>query len=88
MQDSLTLLDRLDNVQGTGTGTWRDRIRTANAREILDSIVIPIRAVMMAVEIQKDRPLTKGEHTAFLRVCATVNQALDTATNQGVINVK
>ena len=60
----------------------------ANAREILQALVVPICAVMIAVEILKDRPLTQDEYASFLRVSATINQALDTATNQGVIHAR
>jgi hypothetical protein len=146
MGDSLTLLGHLEDVQSTGSDTYRARCPShegrsrslsiklvedrllvncfsgcsageivaavglkmsdlfdktsnsdpaarqyrqhANARETLQAINIPIRAVMMAVEIQKDRPLTPDEHASFLRVSAAVNQALDTATNQGVLNVR
>ncbi len=82
----LKMSDLFDKAPNSGP-TPRQYRQHTNAREILQAINIPIRAVMIAVEIQKDRQLTPDEHASFLRVSATINQALDTAANQGVINV-
>lgn len=57
-----------------------------NAREILESILIPIRVVMMAVAIQDKRALASDELQSFQKASITINRALDTAILQGVLN--
>jgi hypothetical protein len=59
----------------------------ANAREILESILVPIRTVLLAVAIQDNRTLSSDELKTFQQARATINQALDAAVNQGVIYV-
>ncbi len=82
----LTISDLFDNRPNSTPAEYRDRIRTTSAREILNSIVIPIRAVMMSASIQRARPLTDEEAKTTWQAYVTINQALDTATTQGVIN--
>ncbi len=83
----LTMADLFAKAQHSTPVERRDRIRVRNAREILESISVPIRAVMIGVQIQGKRPMTPGEMESFHRASATINQAFDTAISQGVINV-
>jgi len=77
----------LFNEQLDSTPAPRQNRNHTNARETLESIIVPVRAVMIAVEIQDNRALSSDELKSFRRASATINQALDTAVLQGALNV-
>jgi len=84
----MVMSDLFDKTPDSSPADRKDRIQTKNAREILQSITVPIRAVMIAVRISQNRLLTREEMEALDRASDTVNQALDSAVNQGVVNVR
>jgi len=82
----LSMSDLFDETPDMSPVERRDRIRTANAREILKAISLPVRAVMIAVGIQKNRALTSNEFISFERASSIINKTLDSAVNQGVLD--
>jgi hypothetical protein len=83
----LSMSDLFDESPEMSPVERKDRIRSANAREILKAINLPVRAVMIAMGIQTCRPLSANERISFERAGSIVNKALDAAINQGVLNV-
>ena len=84
----LTISDLFEKSLPYSAPAARQHRINTSAREVIESIIVPVRTVMMAVQIQEKRAMTPGEKESFNRASATINQALDTAVNEGVINDK
>jgi hypothetical protein len=81
----LKLSDLFDKSTPYSAPVARQHRLTANARETLEAILIPARVLNIIGDISILRLLTSAELDDYINARRTVNNALDSAINNGVI---